>query len=349
MKAVLRTAWRLLRHWWLELVALLCIAALVLSVDPRRLAGVFAHLHWGDVAVMLPVVLGAYLGRALGWWVALRRIGVAISVARTVAIELAGQVLVFMPAGDLARVRLVARTGSNRRGPGALTGTIAFSELTFMSLMGLGVLPRAFTNHDVGLLVLVLVGVNALIITVLFSHRAYNGAVDIVEKVRMLRRFDQPMRRLHAAFRSLVEWRTLLGSVAGNGLAVACSFLLFFLALRAVGADQVSLVSAVFILALSHILSGLSLIPGSVGAFEGLVTVLMISEGVAPSEGAAAGLLYRGFNDLLMAAIGGLFLVGLRRSERSRERLRGRAQQGARRRNHASATRRVGSKPALRG
>jgi uncharacterized membrane protein YbhN (UPF0104 family) len=85
----------------------------------------------------------------------------------------------------------------------------------------------------------------------------------------------------------------------------------------------VSFIAAAFVLALSFVIAGISLIPGGVGPFEGLLTVLMIANGVPVAAGAAAGLLFRGFNDVLMAAVGALFLVLIRRG-RLRERTRGR-------------------------
>ena len=85
------------------------------------------------------------------------------------------------------------------------------------------------------------------------------------------------------------------------------------MALHAVGQTQVGLIAASFVLALSFVISGISLIPGGVGPFEGLLTVLMIANGVPVAAGAAAGLLFRGFNDILMAGIGAVFLVLIRR------------------------------------
>jgi uncharacterized membrane protein YbhN (UPF0104 family) len=69
------------------------------------------------------------------------------------------------------------------------------------------------------------------------------------------------------------------------------------------------------VLALSFVIAGISLIPGGVGPFEGLLTVLMIANGVPVSAGAAAGLLFRGFNDILMAGFGAVFLVLIRRGD----------------------------------
>lgn len=309
----LGAAVRTLREHWMETIAVLSLTALIVAVNPLELLRVYGRLHWQLALLMVPVVLGAYVARGLGWWVTLRRIGVRISILRSVAIELAGQVMIFVPTGDLARVALVEDTGASGRGAGQVAGTIAFQELLFMTIMGLGVLPRLVSRPTIALLVLLLTAANAGILTVIVWERAYTWAVRTVERVRILQRFDRQLKEIRPAFLQLLAPRTLLPVVLCNAVAVGLSFLLFDLALHAIGVTTVSVVSAIFVLAVSQLVSGVSFLPGSVGAFEGLLTVLMIANGIPPASGAAAGLLYRGYNDILMALLGAGVGILLRR------------------------------------
>lgn len=312
---------RTLRHHAVEIIALLCLLALVLAVNPATLGGVFRHTNLGLVLLMLPVTLGAYLARSLGWWVTLREVGVDVDIRHSVAVEFAGQTMVFMPTGDLARIALIKEVTGTRRSAGELTATIAFQELLFMTIIGLGVLPRVATHPDIALLVIGMVAVHVLILTVLTWAPAYEWALRTVERVRVLRRFDPQLRAIRPAFLELLHARVVIPVVICNAIAVGLSYYLFYLSLHAIGQAQVGLITAAFVLALSHIVSGLSLIPGGVGPFEGLLTVLMIANGVPPAAGAASGLLYRAFNDILMAGVGAVFLV-LIRSGRLHERPR---------------------------
>jgi uncharacterized protein (TIRG00374 family) len=312
-------ALRWLRHNAIEIVAVLCLVALVLAVNPTSLGGVFRRTNVGLLLLMLPVTVGTYLARSLAWWFTLRQIGVAVDVRHSIAVEFAGQTMVFMPTGDLARIALIKEVTGTRRSAGELTATIAFQELLFMTLMGLGVLPRVASHPDIALLVIIMVLVHLLIITVLVWEPAYSWAVGIVEKVKILRRFDSQLRSIRPAFIELFRPRVLVPVVLCNVAAVVGSFFLFYLALHAVGQTQVSFIAAAFVLALSFVIAGISLIPGGVGPFEGLLTVLMIANGVPVAAGAAAGLLFRGFNDILMAGVGAVFLVLIRRG-RVRER-----------------------------
>ncbi|MHB8719054.1 MAG: lysylphosphatidylglycerol synthase transmembrane domain-containing protein [Candidatus Dormibacteria bacterium] len=318
----------------LEVVALLCLVALVIGVNPGALAGVFRRTNLWLVLLMIPVALATYVARSLGWWVSLRRAGVRVDIPHSIAVEFAGQTMVFMPTGDLARISLIKQVSGTRRSAGEITATIAFGELVFMTLMGMGVLPRVASHPDVALLVVAMVLVHLMVLTVLTWERAYNWAIRVVEKVAFLRRFDSQLRAIRPAFVELLHVRVAVPVVVFNAVAVMLSYLLFYMALLAVGQSQVSFIAATFVLGLSFVIAGLSFIPGGVGPFEGLLTVLMITNGVPVAAGAAAGLLFRGMNDILMAGVGAVFLA-LIRTGHLRDRPRLRRKPPARRRHAA--------------
>ena len=321
---------RTLRHYALEIIAVLCLLALVLAVNPTMLAGVFRRANVGLILLMLPVTIGTYLARSLAWWFTLRQVKVDVDIRHSIAVEFAGQTMVFMPTGDLARIALIKEVTGTRRSSGEITATIAFQELLFMTLMGLGVLPRVASHPDIALLVIVMVLVHLLILTVLIWEPAYAWAIRIVEKVKVLRRFDSQLRSIRPAFIELLHVRVVVPVLLCNAAAVFLSYLLFYMSLHAVGQTQVGFIAATFVLALSFVISGISLIPGGVGPFEGLLTVLMIANGVPVAAGAAAGLLFRGFNDILMAGFGAVFLVLIRRGHlHERPRLRRRPSEGS--------------------
>ncbi len=323
----------LLRHHVMEIAAVLCLVALVLAVNPFSLGGVFRKTNAGLLLLMLPLTIATYLARSVAWWVTLRRLNVQVDILHSIAVELAGQTMVFMPTGDLARIALIKDVTGTQRSSGELTATIAFQELLFMTLMGLGVLPRVASHPDIALLVIAMVAVHLLILIVIAWGPAYSWAIGLVAKVTVLRRFNPQLRAIRPAFIELVHARVLIPVLLCNVAAVVGSYGLFYLALRAIGQTHVSFIAAAFVLALSFVISGISLIPGGVGPFEGLLTVLLIANGVPVAAGAAAGLLFRGFNDILMAAIGAVFLVLIRRGhlhERPRLRRSGTASAAAR-------------------
>jgi glycosyltransferase 2 family protein len=293
-----------LRAHWLESVALVSLLALIVAVDPARLVAAYGRLSLPVLLLMLPVTVGIYALRGLGWWVALRHLGVEIGPLRAVTIMLAGQTLIFMPAGDLARVALVERTGASGRDEGTLAGSIAFQELLFLGLLGLGALAQAFTELRIALLVLLMTAAHVGIFVILRVEPVYDRAVGLVERFRLLRRFDAQLRHLRPAFLAMLAPRPLLGVLACNAAAALGMFALFWLALRAVGVNAIGPVEAAFVYGLAHILSGLSFLPGGVGSLEVLTVALLAPRGVAPAVAVAAVVLFRACNDVLMALLG---------------------------------------------
>lgn len=291
------------RHWMLAL-ALVSVVGLVLAVNPAKLGGVLERVQLRPLLLMVPCTVAIYVLRGFGWHVALRRTGLRISLHRTLTVMIAGQALIFLPAGDLARVKMVRDTGSAGHDAGELTGTIAFQELLYMSIMGFAVLPAIAQHPDIGGLVALLTAAQLGILVILLWERGYNFAVRTVERIRLLRRFDSELRDIRPAFLHLFTPRAGIPILVFNALAVALAFALFLLALHAVGVNNVGFAKAAFIYALGHILAGLSFLPGGVGVYEGVLTGFMALQGVPPPQGAAAALLYRGFNDVMMALFG---------------------------------------------
>jgi uncharacterized membrane protein YbhN (UPF0104 family) len=310
----------LLRRYWAEAFAVAGLIALIIGVNPFALGHVFEHIQWRIALLMVPVVLAIYLCRGAAWWFALRGIDEHIGFVQTQMIELAGQVMIILPMGDLARVAMVRNT-DRESGVGAITATVALQELLYLLLMSFGALPQIVQRPNVALLMLVTTLAATTIFLVLLWEPAYERAVGLVEHVRILRRFDRQLHEIRPAFVRLCQWRVLLPIVALQALAALLSFLLFYLCLAAIGLDQapynISYITAVFVLGVSYIFGAISFLPMGVGAFEGLLTVVMLTYGIPAALGAAAGLLYRGYNDVLMAMIGGPCLLLVRRWQRS--------------------------------
>lgn len=306
----LRPALLWLRRHIPEVIALVSLAGLVTVVHPSELGRVFGGMDWRIALLMVPVVLASYLLRGFAWWLALRCVDVGLSLARTLIVELAGQLMVTLPLGDLSRVAM-ARKLSRGKGVGHLTGTIAFQELTFTMMLGLGILPRAVSQPGIALLAILMSLLHIGIVTVIVWKPAYEWSLRRVERIRFLRRFDRQLREVRPSVVSLFDWRALVPILLCQAVAALLSFFLFYLALRGLGI-HISYEASTFVLALSYVLAGMSLVPGGIGPFEALLTLLLVTNGVPAAAGAAAGLLYRGYNDILMMLISAPFAAWIR-------------------------------------
>jgi uncharacterized membrane protein YbhN (UPF0104 family) len=313
---VLKSPLHLLRRFWAEALAVASLVALVVGVNPLQLGHVFGHIRWQIALVMVPVVLVLYVCRGTAWWFALRGIGEHISFVNTQLIELAGQVMIILPMGDLSRVAM-ARSAKRGRGVGAITATVALQEILYMLLVSLGTLPRLTQHPGVALLMLATTIAFSSVFVVLLWKPAYERAIRLVEHVPFLKRFDEQLHEIRPAFVQLCRWRTLLPIIALQAIAALFSFLLFYLALLAIGLTHVSYIVAVFALGVSYTFGAVSFLPLGIGAFEGLLTVILLTLGIPAAAGAASALLYRGYNDVLMAIIGAPSLLYVRARQRS--------------------------------
>ena len=300
---MLRPVWRLVRRYWAELFAAASLIALIVGVNPLQLGHVFGSIDWRIAVVMVPVVLALYLCRGTAWLIALRAVGEHVSFKQTQLIELAGQVMIVLPMGDLARVAMVRNT-DKEHGVGTLTATVALQELLYMLFVSFGALPRLTQAPSVALIMILTMLAFLSVFVILLWKAAYEWAVRLVEHFQRLRRFDRQLHEIRPAFVELCRPRNLVPIAFFQALAAFLSFSLFFLAMRAVGITSVSYVNAVFVLGVSYTFGAISFLPMGIGAFEGLLTVILLTLHVPAAMGAAAGLIYRGYNDVLMAFIG---------------------------------------------
>jgi len=313
---LLKLPLHLLRRFWAEALAVASLVALVVGVNPFQLGHVFGHIQWHIALLMVPVVLVLYVCRGAAWWFALRGIGEHISFVHTQLIELAGQVMIILPMGDLSRVAM-ARSAHKKGGVGAITATVALQEILYMLLVSVGALPRLSQHPGIAMLMLATTITFSSVFVVLLWKPAYDRAIRLVEHVRFLKRFDTQLHEIRPAFVQLCHWRTLLPIIALQAIAALFSFLLFYLALLAIGVNHVSYIVAVFALGVSYTFGAVSFLPLGIGAFEGLLTVILLTLGIPAAQGAAAALLYRGYNDVLMAMIGAPCLLYVRARQRA--------------------------------
>ncbi|MGH7903810.1 MAG: lysylphosphatidylglycerol synthase domain-containing protein, partial [Candidatus Dormibacteraceae bacterium] len=246
-RAAARIAGGLRRHW-LPVLSLLSLAGLIVAVNPAALAGVFRRVHLLPLLLMFPTTVLIYVLRAFGWRVTLRRTGIHISIWRTISVMIAGKTLIFLPVGDLGRVAYIEQLGADGHDAGEVTGTIAFQELLYLTIMGLAILPAIVTRPDIGIIAAGLTAIQLGIFGILLWEPAYRWSLATVERVRFLRRFHPQLKHIRPAFVHLFHLPTAAAVVVWNATAVAAAFLLFELALHAVGVTSVGFAQAAFIL-----------------------------------------------------------------------------------------------------
>ena len=305
---------------WLTALALAGIVGLVVAVNPLELFSAVDRVRLPSLLLMAVITITSLAARGLAWRAILLRLGVVVRARDVLRAEFAAQAMVLTPAADLARATLLRRssTSTRHKKTSEIAATIVLDELCFMIMLTLAAVPYAIGRRGPSLLVLaVLCGFGIIVATLVFEP-VYLFGLHIVEAVKPLRRWDTELRDARYAFVKLLDVRTL-GEVAFfDGCAAVLAVLLLYTALAAVGAHNASPVIAGFALAVANVSSGVSLVPLGLGVFEGTVTVLLIANGVSPGQAVAAGLLYRGFNDIFMAGLGAVIAASTRERQRSK-------------------------------
>ncbi|MHB8536969.1 MAG: lysylphosphatidylglycerol synthase domain-containing protein [Candidatus Dormibacteria bacterium] len=143
-----------------------------------------------------------------------------------------------------------------------------------------------------------------VIFAILLSPAVYRALSARVGNLRPFRRFRPELELLGPSFRSLVRVRTVLLVMALDVIAASLAIALFALALASVHATGSDLSHVAFTYSASQVVTNLTVIPGALGAYEGMMTGAMALEGVAPAAAATGTLLYRIANDVVMALIG---------------------------------------------
>ncbi len=308
-----RRLMRLLRDQWLGVAALVAVAGLVLAVDPRKLVGVLSGVDPRVLLAMAPCVILVYVLRALAWQGLLARAGIRATTRAAIAATFAGQALIFLPGGDLARAGLLEHDPADGRSTADLMGTLVFDNVLYAALVTIAMAPVLLVLPQLTGVVAAAAAVEVAAILFFAWPQGYAWAVSLVTRLPGLRRYVEGFHVIGPTFRLLLHPATVLRAAVFDGAAVLTSLFLFELALHAVRVTHLSLAKAAFAFAAGHILSGATLLPAGLGAYEAILTGFLATQGIAPPTGAAAALLYRGFNDVLMALVGLFVGVAIRR------------------------------------
>jgi uncharacterized membrane protein YbhN (UPF0104 family) len=302
----------LLIHWTVYL-GLIALALLVMAVNPAKVGAALSGADGRILVVMLVCVLAIYLSRGVAWWIEMTALSVGMSLREAIRNLYVSQALVYLPGGDMWRVPLVKSRFDDVQS-GSIAGAVVYDDLIYyLALSVLMVIALgAFTARD-ALLGLIFVP-QLLIIAILLSPRVYRRLSHVVTRIGAMRKLRPVLADIGATFRELFRRPVLLKvglvDIAGGALSTS----LYALALAAVHANAIGLreIAATYIF--GQVTAGLTVVPGALGAYEALMTGLFVLDGVPAALATAAALLYRIFNDVIMAVVG---LITAFASERS--------------------------------
>lgn len=293
-----------LREHWVILAGLVAVAALVTAVDPQKVGRALEGSDLRAVAGMLAVVPLLYFSHGIAWSIALRGAGAPVGFRQAVRVAFISQAFTFLPGGDLWRVPIVRSEDSRPLEAGVITATVVFDDLVYFFVLTFAMIPAALRYPPLLAPFALAVLPQAVIFGILLWPSLYSRLADRVGRARLVRRFQPQLALLGPTFRRLVIPRVAIPVVLVDAASAAMAIALYALALSAVHASGAGLRQVAFTYSAGQVLSGLTVLPGALGAYEGMMTGMMAVQGVAAAAAAAAALLYRAVNDVLMAMIG---------------------------------------------
>jgi len=304
-----------LRSRWVVVAGLVGVGALIVAVDPVKVARALGGANAGALAAMIPVVLLLYFFHGVAWWIALRGVGANVGLSRAMRVTFISQAFDMLPGGDLWRVPILRPKSGEKLEPGVVAAAVVFDDLAYFLVLSLTMVPAAISYPFVRAPLAIALAPQLAIFTVLLWPAAYDALVRRVLRVRFLSRFEPQLAWLGPSIRRLVKPRISLPIVLIDAICSGLAIGLYGLAVVAVHATGVGIAQIAFTYASGQVISGLTVLPGALGAYEGMMTGLLAVQGVAVATAAAAALLYRAVNDLLMALLGLLvaFITATRR------------------------------------
>jgi glycosyltransferase 2 family protein len=297
---------------WVSAVAALLYVAAALYTDVGKLRAVLGAFQWWYWAAALGLSLVNYAVRVVRWQMYLRVIEVKLPLAASIRVFIAGFALSASPGkvGELLKSWLLKRDYGvpvSRTGPIVLAERLTdFLGLSLLSLAGLS----AF-RYQTGAL-LVTIGVVALG-TAALGHSGFGAAM-----VRLLRRWPrlhkpaQAVESILGNTQALLRPKPLWAAVALATLGWGVECVGFYLILKGFGAQDATLLLAVFVHAASSILGAISMLPGGVGLTEALMIGALVLSGVIPDQSTAlAATILNRFATLWFAVILGFIALAL--------------------------------------
>ncbi len=240
---------------------------------------------------MLALSLSYYAAKSYRFWVMLRLLGIRKPLARVSLIYMAAQPVSILPAGELYRTVLLEkeldvpiRTSASTV---TLQGLVEAVVLLAFSLAGAFMLGK-----DRGALLAVAVIVALLIASL--QQGWLDGGHKLLNKLPFVQINKRKYDRFVDDHQKLLTGKTLAIVVGLSLLPVMCGIGIFYIAAHAVGAN-ISLSGASIGYCLPVVLSGISFLPGGVGASEGGTIGILKLINVATAATFAITLLIRIF------------------------------------------------------
>ena len=299
---MLKALWKRIAPWLPWAGVLVLLALLIHSVHPAALGAALRHANLWLLLPVVGCVLAAMVLRGIRWHLLLRPIAAPNTLWDSIILFTAAQAALLIPGGQfLLPVLQRSQHGTlvRRSAP-----TILVQELVYGLLVLPAALPGVPPYHPAGWMLLVAFLFNAGTGIFLLQSRVLRWALGLVGRIPFLSGRVRDVGELQEHFAVVASSKAALWGTIFDMGAIGLAGLGLFLALRAVGAMQITWVESTAVYALGSSVGTLSALPGGVGANEAVSTLVLSHLGSSASAAAAATLLFRVTSLLVGTAVG---------------------------------------------
>lgn len=272
-------------------LGLAILTAIALLAPWAKVLPLLAKIEPEPLAIMSVLAVTYYSAKAVRFWVMLRLLGIVKPLPRVALIYMAAQPASVLPAGELFRTVLLEKkldVPMKESTPTVtLQGLIEAVILLSFSLIGALILGRDR---------LAVIGVAIVLVLFLYSIKSgwLSGGERFLNKLPFLEISKSKYNRFLKDHQKLLSRKPLAIIGAMSIVPVLAGILIFYTAAHAVNAD-ISLSGASIGYSLPVVLSGISFLPGGLGASEGGTLGILKLIGVSTAAAFAITLLIRVF------------------------------------------------------
>lgn len=289
------------------LVGIIILVVIGFLAPWDKVLPLLGEVTWDSFAGMLALGVTYYIAKAVRFWMMLKLLDINKPLRQVALVYMAAQPMSLLPAGELFRTVLLEREVGVSAKKTAPTVTMQ-GLIEAVVLLGFSLVGAFLLGHD--RLAVVAVAVVVALLLVALRKGWLLGGEKYLNKLPYINVRRRSFNAFIKGHQRMLSGPALSLIVGMSVIPVLCGIGIFYLAAHAVGAG-ISLAESGIGYSLPVIISGLSFLPGGVGASEGGTLGLLTILGVTAAKAVAITLLVRVFTLGTGIILGLAALIGL--------------------------------------
>lgn len=280
---------------------------ILMGIDIRGFTSAFMNFRISYIPVILLFILLNYILRFIKWNYYLRQVDINIPIKDSALIFAAALPMTITP-GKIGEFIKSYMLKVKYEYPVTLTSPVVIVErltdsIGMVILTAVGVLSFNF-------------GVSFLIITILLiilgmiilqSKKLCYGTIGIISRLTIIKKYVPVLTNFYESICSVLKVRILITATLIGIVAWAFEGFVVYFSAKGAGAN-ISILYAIFILALSSIAGAISMIPGGIVVSEGSILAMLLRTGIQKGVAGFISFIIR-FATLWLGVIVGSFVL----------------------------------------